>query len=329
MLLLTCLLYLLATSDGQQDRKRKSSVALLSALSNRLGREVHSQSDCDWGLALMSFPPNENWDIQDGIFTHYFYKQCKVKNVTVYYIGHGMDVHDPELAGYASMGHNFLPNEKVVGSKQDGTFIARKVNGAYLGICKSCQVVNIKVTDDNDTTQFSHLRQAFQWVVQNGVKAEKAIVLTTVYSHDRATGVPEAAAQMVKAGYPLFTFADGEPASGCSLTPTGPFLVSACDMELNYSQNNVPDSCSHLIGPGDDLAVDIIDSEHMPTASHPVLAAALVAGLAGYCRTQGVGTKSPLELYRMLQQFAKKDIIKGVPSSQPNLLAYNGIFESK
>jgi hypothetical protein len=301
--------------------------SLLKQLSTQLTEESTTQSESDWGLALMSFPPDELWDIEDAIFTYYFYKKAVNPGVTVYVLSSGVDVDDEDIRGSVTKGPNFVnyePNDDLIG---DGTSLARLINGVTLGVCKACQVVSIKVTGRKGTKQRDVVK-AYQWITKNGGDPSKAVVFSGSHSAHPSSQVRLAESELVKAGYPLFTWAD-RPAKGqigCAISATSPFYVAGIDITLNYGEHNAPKACFNILSPGEEVLVNMVDNENVTFASHPSFAAAYVAGLAGYYRTQGIALKSPIELYNTLLEVAKTNSVTGVPAGQPNLLVYNGIF---
>jgi subtilisin family serine protease len=251
--------------------------------------------------------------------------------VTVYVIDTGV------YAGHSQFGGRVEPGKSFTGPAADtdcgeghGTHVAGLIAGATYGVAKAATIVPVKVFSCDGSASVSTVIAGIEWATEDAkLRGGPTVInLSAGVDKDMGAGLDRAAANAIRAGVPFVTAAGNDSASACSQSPARVSAaitvgaVSATDRMASFSNHG---TCVDIFAPGLNVRSAGIAS---PTASAvkdgTSMSAPYVTGvIAAYLQRDP--TASPAKVRTALLRAATSGVLRGIGSSSPNKLLYNGL----
>lgn len=294
-----------------------------------------TQTGAPWGIARVS-----HRDLSSSF--DYVYNTQGGEGVTAYVIDTGIKTDHPDFEGRAVWGKSLAFPPIELDLHGHGTHVAGTIGSKTYGVAKNVNLSAVRVMNPLGSGTISDIIKGLEFAVKD--HNEKVASKTKGFKGSTVNmsiggGVSEALDQVanaaVKAGLHLAIAAGNDNEDACNYSParaSGPITVGSTDKEDAKSDFSNHGKCVDVNAPGSDIESLGILSETM-IMSGTSMATPHVTGVLSYLLSlhPGYGSEfsaedlvTPEELKKRFLKFATKDVLSGLTSETPNLLAYTG-----
>lgn len=217
-----------------------------------------------WGL-LRSSNRNytDGYDSQDRY--QYDYTTSKTGlGVDAYILDTGIYCEHEEFTkkadGTCSFGYSSVKDGSGNIDESDGnghgTHVAGTVGGIHYGVAKECNLIAVKVLDDNGYGPWSGVISGIDWVIGQVNANKKPSVANLSLGGSKSQSVNDAVNALVAAGCSCFVAAGNNAADACNYTPASAadaITVAASDRFNHRADYSNYGECCDIVGPGTDI----------------------------------------------------------------------------
>ena len=262
-------------------------------------------------------------------------------NADVYVLDTGIRVTHKEFQGRASFAFNAAKGKVNTDTDGHGTFVAGVLAAEHYGVCKSCNIISVKIFTDDGDCSASVIIAGLNYVMQqvksgNSTKrGGKKILINISVGGDpgQTSDVMDAAVNaLVGLGVHVVTAAGNENVDACTESPArakdviavGSSMILLGNTDYFLGGSNFG-KCVKLFAPGDkivslgigsDTEVGITDSGTSFSSPH-------VAGVLAELSMLYPNSTLP-EIQSMMFNSTLKGVIGGVPKETANKLLHHG-----
>ncbi|TVY82752.1 Subtilisin-like protease [Lachnellula suecica] len=260
----------------------------------------------------------------------YVFDDTSGANITAFVVDTGIRTTHSEFGGRATFAANFV-NSNNTDENGHGSHVAGTIGGSTFGVCKSINLVAVKVLDSTGAGTNSGVIAGINFVATNVTArglAGKAIMNMSL-GGSKSTALNSAIAALTKAGVVAIVAAGNEnvdasndsPASAPSAITVG--AVDAKDVKASFSNFG---ASVDIWAPGVNvLSVGIKSDTNTATLSGTSMASPHVAGLAGYLMSlEGLTTVTAVTSRMQALANATGAAVTNAGTGSPTLIAYNG-----
>ncbi|CAG8533454.1 15198_t:CDS:2 [Acaulospora colombiana] len=277
-----------------------------------------TQEYAPWGISRISH--RYNWE--EGHKDTYHYEYDSGEGVNVYVIDTGVRIDHIEFDGRASWGGSFSESDPTeLDGDGHGTHVAGIIAGRHVGVAKDAKIVAVKVLDSNGMGTWSDVILGIDYVVtrhNEQVEELKSNFTGSVINMSLGGGyspaVNFATTEAYRAGICVVVAAGNERTDACGSSPAsaeGAITVGASTVDDYFAWFSNYGPCVDVFAP-----------------VRTSMASPHVAGLSAYFLSSYPGS-SPKFIKELIVGWATLDVLKDIPKSSANLLAYNHICHHK
>jgi subtilisin family serine protease len=275
------------------------------------------QADPPWGLDRID---QTSLPLSDS----YTYDPTAGAGVTAYVIDSGIRATHHDFGGRVEAGANFAPG--VTGTDDclgHGTHVSGTIGGATYGVAKAVTLVPVRVFDCGNSTAYSTIIEALDWVIADHAAGEPAVANLSL-GGPADLAMNEAIAAVIADGIVVVVAAGNDGQDACGTSPASAanaLTVGATDVTDTRASFSNLGPCLDLFAPGvdtlsDDIASDTATAVHSGTS----MATPHVTGIAAILFGRYPGA-NPLTVAAALIDDATPGVVTGAGSS-PNRLAH-------
>ncbi|KAF8423291.1 secreted serine protease [Tirmania nivea] len=275
-----------------------------------------------WGLPRISKRRN---NAREG----YAFDSSAGKDVNVYVLDTGVNIHHRDFEGRASWGTN-VADQNNRDSQGHGTHVSGTIAGASHGVAKRANIIAVKVLGDNGTGSTSKLISGIEWTIAHARSSRggpgKSVVNMSLgggYSNAVNRAVEAATAQgltfVVAAGNDGKDARNYSPASSPHAITVG--ATQQGDGRASYSNYG---AVVDVFAPGSQIVSTWYTSNStVHTLSGTSMASPHVAGLAAYLIAQE-GLSGSAQVTQRIMNLAQRGVVGGAGPGSPNAFIWNG-----
>ena len=241
--------------------------------------------------------------------------------VTIYVVDTGVNLAHTDLAGRVSAGFSAINDGRGADDcNGHGTHVAGTAAGTSYGVAKNAKVVPVRVLNCTGSGYISDIISGINWIISTHPGGAAVINLSIGggYSAVLNSAITDAANR----GFTVVAAAGNSSADACNFSPvsaSGVIGVGASTSSDGFASYSNFGSCVDVVAPGSSITSAWIGSASATnTISGTSMASPHAAGLAARILESGTGGQGVLTVMREL---AAKDLISGLRSGTPNLLA--------
>ena len=292
------------------------------------GEDVETQKNAPWGISRAS---SRKWSEEE---TNFFYRKDDGKDVFAYVIDTGIYVKHKEFEGRAKWGESFVDSSHRASDENGhGTHCAGTIASKTYGICKSCQLIAVKVLDGQGRGSTSGVLAGMEWVTKDHVRRRNennGKQVKSVVNMSLGGGKSETINRMVNAAVEAgvnFVVAAGNSADdACYYSPAsadGAITVGATDISDNMARFSNSGKCVDIFAPGVDIKSTWNNQGSTNIISGTSMASPHVCGAVGalLSRPENVDI-TPKKMLELVQKIATKDVLTSIPDNSDNLLLF-------
>lgn len=279
-----------------------------------------SESGAPWGLARISH--------RDRGASDYLYDSPAGAGTYAYVVDTGLNTAHADFGGRAQFGYNAVKDSSDADVQGHGTHATGIIGSSTYGVAKSAGLVAVKVFDKGGSLT-SVILDGYNWAVSD-IKAKGRVgksVINMSLGGGTSAAFNNAVEAAYRAGVVTVVAAGNEgrdvgsdsPASAADAITVG--AVDSSDKQASYSNFG---KAVDIYAPGSDILSTWIGSTiATQTMSGTSMACPHVSGLVLYLMAKE-GLTDPADIITRVKGLGISDVISGVGSGSPNLLAYNG-----
>ncbi|TQV98192.1 subtilisin-like protease Pr1B [Cordyceps javanica] len=284
--------------------------------------------------------PNAGWNL--GRISHrkpgnttYTYDSSAGAGTCSYILDTGISATHPEFGGRAAQVKTFVG--QTTDGNGHGTHIAGVIGGVVHGVAKRTRLYGVKVLDDNGSGSFGNVIAGMDWIAQDAKTrgCPRGAMANLSIGGSFSKAVNDAAAALVRAGVFVSVSAGGNNGDAGRTSPASEPTVCTVaasterDARASFSDYG---SVIDIFAPGTNIQSAWLSGSTGPdggatgkkkTLSGTSMAAAHITGLGAYLAGLE-GFPGSEALCKRIQELATRNVLTGVPSGTPNLLAFNG-----
>jgi len=293
-----------------------------------------------WGLARIS---HEKLSL--GNYNQYLYDSRGGKDVTVYIIDTGVNIHHVDFEGRAHWGITVPQNDEDIDGNGHGTHVAGTVAGKRYGVSKKSKIVAIKVLRSSGSGTMSDVIKGVEYAAQFHLKEQdeakrkgkpfKGSSANMSLGGGKSRALDEAVDGAVDLGLNFAVAAGNDNRNACDYSPAASkksITVGASTSEDKRAWFSNHGPCVDVFGPGLNILSAWIGSRTATnTISGTSMASPHVAGLMAYFLSLEPEDSSeffsfsptPKELKDKIIRLSLKGVLSDVAGDTPNLLINN------
>lgn len=274
-----------------------------------------TQTDATWGLDRVdqaALPLSTTYtNAQSG------------SGVVVYVVDTGVNATHVDFGGRVTSGYSVISDgQGSLDCNGHGTHVAGTIAGSTYGIAKAVTVVPVRVLDCAGSGLLSGVVAGLDWIGANYTPGTKAVVNMSLGGGASST-LDSAVSSLIAKGITVVVAAGNSAADACNFSPArvpGAITVAASTITDSIASYSNFGSCVDIVAPGSGVVSTWIGSATaIATLNGTSMASPHVAGLAASVMSSGYLT--PFEAESKLEAVAAKNVIAGLSSTTPNLLA--------
>ena len=265
---------------------------------------------------------------------YYYQNKFTGKDVSVYILDTGIAANHPQLQGRVRHGESFV-NEPSGDFNGHGSHVAGIVGSKDYGVCKSCELVEVKCLNKNGQGDLTTVISAIEFAVGDMIKTGKKSVANLSLGSFRSKILNEAVKAAVDNGMVMVVAAGNSNMNACLNSPASEpaaITVGAIDDKNDQiaSFSNWGE-CVDIFASGVKVeSLSFSDFDNPVKFSGTSMATPSVAGLAAILLDMGVKND---QIKDKLIAFSSKDFIKRrhllMRPRTPNRLLFNGVSSAE
>lgn len=308
---------------NRRGRVRRVQVAAVGACLLSLtvmdGAWAGEQKDSTWGLARIT----QHGPVGKGPYT-YAYPESAGAGSTVYVIGGGIDVSDPEFGGRASQ--QFLHSGVDKCPATVAAPMAAAAVGKTYGVARKAKLVSVRVTDCRGGAVPKDLLNGLAWAAKDssnrsGGKPNGDVLLVTGGGgHD--ANLDKLVKKISEMGIVVVAGAGMGGGDACDSSPgSAPeaLTVAGTTTADTLMPESTDGKCVKLLAPGKDIKAPA-NGGRTRLYSGNAMAAAYTAGVAALWG--GTGLNGP-QIFEKIISTSTKNVVKGLRAGTPNRLLFH------
>ncbi|RWS01314.1 proteinase T-like protein, partial [Dinothrombium tinctorium] len=238
----------------------------------------------------------------------------------------GVRITHEEVKGRAEWGKNFVCTEKREDLNGHGTAVSSVAMGKTAGVAKEANVIAVKVLDQFGRGSYGTVIKGINYCVDQA--KSKKVIINMSLGGPKSKTVDMAVEEAYNKNIPIIVAAGNEYENVENVSPAranGAFAVAACNRNNSFAKYSNYGEKIKIIAPGTNVYCAHAKSNTAMTAlSGTSLAAPVVSGIFAQLISSQSDQIKVDKLYASVLQNANKNVLKEVPASTGNLLAYNG-----
>ncbi|OBA26049.1 subtilisin-like protein, partial [Hanseniaspora valbyensis NRRL Y-1626] len=265
---------------------------------------------------------------------YYYQNKFTGKDVSVYILDTGIAANHPQLGGRVRHGESFV-NEPSGDFNGHGSHVAGIVGSKDYGVCKNCELVEVKCLNKNGQGDLTTVISAIEFAVGDMIKTGKKSVANLSLGSFRSKILNEAVKAAVDNGMVMVVAAGNSNMNACLNSPASEpaaITVGAIDDKNDQiaSFSNWGE-CVDIFASGVKVeSLSFSDFDNPVKFSGTSMATPSVAGLAAVLLDMGVKND---QIKDKLIAFSSKDFIKRrhllMRPRTPNRLLFNGVSSAE
>jgi subtilisin family serine protease len=241
----------------------------------------------------------------------------KFKDIDVFVVDSGIDARHTDFE--AGQIQNFYRNADSASGH--GTHVAGLIGSQTHGVAKGVTIFNVHVLDRDGNGAWSSILDGLSEISRKRDQNHQCIINMSI-SGGYSSIVTRAIDGIIRGGCHVVVAAGNNNADACYSSPasSSAMTVGASTFKDDLASFSNYGTCVDIVAPGD-MIVSTWPSNRTAVMSGTSQAAPLVAGIIAVTLTKEPWLH-PYSMQRHLASEALKNVIAGVPSIQPNLLAH-------
>lgn len=270
--------------------------------------------------------PTPSWgldriDFQARTFDNSYKYSTTGAGVTIYVVDTGLNTSHSDFSGRILQGFSAINDGNgVEDCNGHGTHVSGSAAGTSYGVAKGARVVPVRVLNCNGSGYNSDIIAGINWIL-NTHQGGPAVINLSIgggYSSILNSAIANASSR----GFTVVAAAGNSSADACNFSPvsaSGVIGVGASTSSDAFASYSNFGSCVDVIAPGSAITSAWIGSASARSSiSGTSMASPHVAGLAARILEAGTGG---LSVQAKIQELAVRDLISGLRSGTPNILA--------
>lgn len=309
--------------------------------------EPETELNAPWGLARISHRDTLGF----GTFNKYLYSDGAGEGVDAYIIDTGTYIDHVDFEGRAHWGKTMIPGDDDKDGNGHGTHCSGTIGGKKFGVAKKVELYGVKVLSAGGSGSMSDVVKGVEWAALAHAKSVKdakdgkrkgfkGSVANMSLGGGKSVTLELAVNAAVDHGLHFAVAAGNDNADACGYSPAAAEkAVTVCASTLSDQRAYFSNfgKCTDIFAPGLNVMSTWIGSKYATnTISGTSMASPHICGLLAYMLSlapssdsaYAVADISPKQLKEAILHIATKGALGDVPSSTPNLLAWNGGGES-
>lgn len=273
------------------------------------------QSPVTWGLDRIDQP--------DLPLSNSYHYNNTGAGVNVYVIDSGIRADHQEFGGRVLGGASFASNPSALEDcTGHGTHVAGTIGGGTYGVAKAVNLWSVRVFDCTNTTSWSQIIAAMEWVVSNH---QRPAVINMSLGGTRFNSANLAVENLVAAGVSVVVSAGNNNIDACNQSPASAgsaLTIGASTITDSRADFSNWGSCVDLFAPGQYISSSWNTSTSATSSQTGTsMASPHAAGVAAlYLERHQQAT--PAQVSQALVDSASKDKLVNIGSNSPNLLLF-------
>lgn len=262
---------------------------------------------------------------------YYYHNNFTGSNISVYILDTGIAADHPQFEGRIRYGASFV-NEPLGDFNGHGSHVAGIVGSKYYGVCKKCELVEVKCLDKNGQGDLTTVISALGFAVEDMLKTGRKAVANLSLGSLKSKILNEAVRAAVVNGLVVVVAAGNSNINACLNSPASePVAITVGAMDDSFDRiasfSNWGE-CVDIFASGVNVeSLSHIDYENSLKFSGTSMATPSVAGLAAVFLDMGLKSDQIKDKLIELssKNFMKKRYLIRKPRT-PNRLVFNDVF---
>ncbi|ORX82590.1 subtilisin-like protein [Anaeromyces robustus] len=299
-------------------------------------QDLNVQNNAPWNLSRISRRQLIENEINKD---KYLYQNSSGKDVTVYVIDTGINIHHVEFGGRAILGGNYseeIENDDLNGH---GTHVAGIIGGSIYGVAKKVNLVSVKVVNKNGEGSLSSVIQGIEFAINDHIKRKKSntssypvrSIINSSLGGPLSVAMNRAIDTAVHYGINVVAAAGNENEDACHSSPassTNAITVAATNSNDEMATYSNHGNCVNVFAPGEKIESAWIGSTNnlINVQSGTSMACPHVSGVVALLLdTKEYANYTPEKIKELIEKISTKNLVKKIPiwSSTPNRLIYS------
>lgn len=248
--------------------------------------------------------------------------------VSVYVVDSGINASHEEFDSRVSGGFSAVNDGLATGDcAGHGTHTAGIIGGKTYGVAKGVSIIPVRVLNCSSNGSFDSILAGMKWIIEHHQDGVPAVVNLSVGSN-RSIPFNELIRALIADGVIVVAAAGNQNKDACLYSPaseTSAIVVGS--VRINGAKESLSNtgSCIDIFAPGSDVVAPWFDSpKSYRSTSGTSNAAPVVSGIVA-TMLQRNPAMSQSDVEQALTSNATKDVLSGIGTGSPNLLAYSVI----
>jgi len=308
-----------------------------------LEQDAELEKNSPWGLARVS----NREQLGFGNFNKYYYSADGGEGVDVYVIDTGTNVDHVDFEGRATWGKTIPSGDEDKDGNGHGTHCSGTIAGKKYGVSKKAHVKAVKVLRSNGSGSMSDVVKGVEYAAEQHSeqvsiakkgkrKGFKGSAANMSLGGGKSAILDQAVNAAVDAGIHFAVAAGNDNADACNYSPasaTKAVTVGASTLGDERAYFSNWGKCTDIFAPGLNIQSTWTGSKYaVKTISGTSMASPHIAGLLAYLLSLQPAKDSSYAVAEITPKKLKDDLISigtvgalsDIPSSTPNILAWNG-----
>lgn len=204
---------------------------------------------------------------------------------------------------------NFVGEKQEFDTVGHGTAVAGVIGSETYGVAKKCNLIDIKVTNQDGVTKFSDVISALVIVIEESKKTKRPSIAVLAMSMANNYLLNQIVSEITDLGIPVITSAGNEGLSSCNYSPSSAIGVLSVGAINDQNDKIAPFSnhgaCVDVFTSGVDVITTGNKKSEIVKVSGTSMSSGIAAGLTAYYMANGL---SGIEAISKVSFFVKKKI---------------------